>query len=84
MPDNEPASPPAQLNPEASLVCGRKMTTAPENYSRAEYQGRVIHFCTEFCLEAFRADPDRFFSAHSRRKDNQPLNPKTSDSIRKE
>lgn len=47
------------------LVCGRTMTIAPENYIRAEYQGRVIYFCTEFCLDAFNADPDRFYKAHS-------------------
>lgn len=45
------------------------MTIPPENYYRAEYQGRAIYFCTEFCLESFRADPERFYIAHSRRKD---------------
>jgi YHS domain-containing protein len=44
------------------------MTTAPENYYRAEYQGRIIYFCTEFCRDAFNADPDRFYAAHSRKK----------------
>ena len=53
----------------ASLVCGRVMTIPPENYYRAEYQGRAIYFCTEFCLESFKADPERFYYAHSRRKD---------------
>ena len=56
---------------ELTLVCGRKMTIPPENYYRAEYQGRDIYFCTEFCLETFRADPDRFYTAHSKRKDNR-------------
>jgi YHS domain-containing protein len=60
---------PRPVQPPASLVCGRVMTIAAENYYPAEYQGRIIYFCTEFCLEAFRADPDRFYSAHSRRKD---------------
>lgn len=60
---------PAPNDPAQTLVCGRQMTTAPLNYYRAEYQGRTIYFCTEFCLETFRADPDRFYSAHSRRKD---------------
>jgi len=44
------------------------MTTAPENYYTAEYQGQVIYFCTSFCLEAFNADPERFYNAHSRSK----------------
>ncbi|PKN93164.1 MAG: hypothetical protein CVU44_12105 [Chloroflexi bacterium HGW-Chloroflexi-6] len=52
--------------PASRLVCGRTMTTAPENYYPAEYQGRIIYFCTEFCLDAFKADPDRFYSAHSK------------------
>ena len=43
-----------------TLVCRRKMTTAPENFYHAEYKGQVIYFCTEFCLESFKADPERF------------------------
>ncbi len=49
-------------------VCGREMTTAPENYYPAEYQGRIIYFCTSFCLDAFCADPERFYAAHSLKK----------------
>lgn len=45
------------------------MTTAPENYYPAEYQGRTIYFCTSFCLETFNADPERFYNAHSKKKD---------------
>jgi YHS domain-containing protein len=66
MPDDpKPSAPPS----DESLVCGRKMTTAPENFYPAEYQGRVIYFCTHFCLETFNADPERFYAAHSRSKD---------------
>ena len=50
-------------------VCHRAMTAPPESYYLAEYRGRTIYFCTEFCLEAFNADPERFYNAHSRRKD---------------
>jgi YHS domain-containing protein len=49
-------------------VCGREMTTAPENYYAAEYQGQTIYFCTSFCLDAFNADPERFYLAHSKNK----------------
>jgi YHS domain-containing protein len=45
------------------------MTVDSDWYPRAEYKGRMIYFCTEFCLEAFRVDPERFYIAHSRRKD---------------
>jgi YHS domain-containing protein len=52
--------------PEPALVCGRRMTIPPENYFRAEHLGQVIYFCTEFCLEHFLRDPERFYEAHSR------------------
>ena len=58
--------PPHQQN---TLVCGRTMTTAPENYPQASFAGRRIHFCTHICLECFEADPERFYNAHSRKKD---------------
>lgn len=65
MPEQPPAS--SVILPQHT-VCGREMTTAPENYDSAEYQGRIIYFCTSFCLDAFRADPERFYAAHSRVK----------------
>jgi DNA polymerase-4 len=48
-------------------VCGRRITSNLEGYPSATYQGRTIYFCTEFCLEAFRRDPDLFYLAHSRK-----------------
>ena len=56
-------------------VCNREMTTAPENYYSAEYQGRTIYFCTSFCLDAFHADPDRFIAAHSKSKKEKRAQP---------
>lgn len=47
-------------------VCGRRITTDPAYAFPTPYQGRTIYFCTEFCLWAFEADPDRFYAAHSR------------------
>jgi DNA polymerase-4 len=49
-------------------VCGRRITSNLEGYPSASYQGRTIYFCTEFCLEAFRRDPERFYVAHSRKR----------------
>ncbi len=57
--------------PEQTLVCGRNMTIPSKYYYQAEYHGQTIYFCTEFCLETFRADPDRFYIAHSRKKDQR-------------
>jgi YHS domain-containing protein len=71
MPEKEKAQPKEnqdQLHPRT--VCGREMTADIAWYPHAEYQGRTIHFCTEFCLEAFEADPERFYIAHSRKKDH--------------
>lgn len=49
-------------------VCNRRITSNLEGHLSALYQGRTIYFCTEFCLEAFRRDPDRFYLAHSRKR----------------
>jgi DNA polymerase-4 len=49
-------------------VCNRRITSNLEGQLCASYQGRTIYFCTEFCLEAFRRDPERFYLAHSRKR----------------
>jgi YHS domain-containing protein len=51
-----------------TTVCHRVMTADVNWYPHAEYNGRIIYFCTEFCLEAFNADPQRFYLAHSKVK----------------
>ena len=46
-------------------LCGRIFRdTDPTYYSRAEYRGRTILFCTDACLGAFLADPDIFYKVH--------------------
>jgi YHS domain-containing protein len=55
--------------PVYATVCHRVLTEGVDWYPHAEYRGRTIYFCTEFCLEAFLADPERFYIAHSLRKD---------------
>jgi YHS domain-containing protein len=64
--DHEPLDSDPELPPKT--VCGREMTAEISWYPHTLYQGRTIYFCTEFCLEAFKADPDRFFAAHSAKK----------------
>jgi YHS domain-containing protein len=66
---DEPLVPGQTLKPEEILVCGRKMTISAENFYCADFQGRKIYFCTKFCLETFLADPERFYNAHSRKKE---------------
>ena len=55
-------------NKPLSTVCHRPMTADVNWYPHAQYKGRTIYFCTEFCLEAFIADPERFYLAHSKVK----------------
>jgi YHS domain-containing protein len=50
------------------MVCGRRMTVHPNYAIRSEYQGHTIYFCTESCLNAFEAEPERFYCAHSTQK----------------
>ncbi len=58
---------PGQEGPETRLmVCGRTIARLDSYHHKAEYQGRTIYFCTEFCLETFLADPKPFYTAHSR------------------
>jgi len=49
-------------------VCGRRITSNLEGQPNALYHGHIIYFCTEFCLEAFRRDPDLFYLAHSKKR----------------
>jgi YHS domain-containing protein len=48
------------------MVCGRSITYEPPYRNTADYQGQPVCFCTEYCLEAFLSDPDRFYAAHSK------------------
>ena len=47
------------------MLCGRVVTADPALCRQAQFQGRVVYFCTEFCQDAFYADPVRFYAAHS-------------------
>jgi len=47
-------------------VCKRVFHANPAYFPQAEYQGKTVYFCTDICLEAFLADPERFYCAHSK------------------
>ena len=54
------------------MVCGRIITGGtPDYYHPTEFEGQIIYFCTEYCLEAFQVDPVRFVAAHSKRANPQ-------------
>ncbi len=42
-------------------VCGMH-TESPEDYIPYDHDGTTIYFCSEHCLEKFKADPERFLS----------------------
>jgi hypothetical protein len=52
-------------NTRFHTVCKRVFRANPYYFPSAEYHGKIIYFCTETCLEAFLADPERFYYAHS-------------------
>jgi YHS domain-containing protein len=48
-----------------TTLCGRVFhNTDPDYFPRTEYHGRRIYFCTDSCLGAFMADPEKFYKAH--------------------
>jgi len=57
---------PAELLTFPETVCHRTVTGDLAYYPKAEYHGRTVYFCTEYCLRAFLVDPERFFPAHSK------------------
>jgi P-type Cu+ transporter len=65
---SSPAHAPAEvLDP----VCG--MTIAPADaVGTAEYKGEIYHFCSESCLEQFRADPARFVDSDRQQEATAP------------
>jgi YHS domain-containing protein len=53
-------------------VCRRVFrNTDPRYFPQAQYRGQTIYFCTESCLNAFLADPEPFYKAHSKSANRQ-------------
>jgi len=46
-------------------VCKRVFHADSAYFPKTDYQGKTIYFCTESCLDAFLADPERFYCAHN-------------------
>jgi hypothetical protein len=47
-------------------ACKRVIYADPQFFPFAEYRGETAYFCTESCLNAFIADPDKFYCSHSK------------------
>ena len=60
-------NPPPENFAFPETICHRPVTGDLRYYPQAEYQGRTIYFCTEYCLRAFLEDSERFYPAHSKR-----------------
>ncbi len=52
-------------SPRFVAVCKRVFHADPAYFPTSHYKGKLIFFCTDSCLGAFLADPDRFHAAHS-------------------
>jgi len=50
-----------KLPPGFYTACGGRITE-PDRYPTAMYEGRLVYFCNQACLDAFLVDPDRFMS----------------------
>lgn len=57
---------PTQMIERFHAVCKRVINADPTYFPRSNYQGKTIYFCTESCLNAFCADPERFYCAHNK------------------
>jgi YHS domain-containing protein len=57
--------------PTFVALCGRVFRSDPEFFPQAEYRGCTIYLCTEFCLDAFLSDPDRFVAAHKKKRETK-------------
>jgi YHS domain len=55
----------APANKRFHTLCKRVFRADPTYFPSTEYRGKTIYFCTETCLDAFLADPERFYCAHS-------------------
>lgn len=64
--ETETAETQNNTRPTFVALCGRVFRSDPKFFPQAEYRGRTIYLCTEVCLDAFLADPDRFVAAHKK------------------
>ena len=49
-------------------VCHRAISGDPACFPQAVFHGRTIYFCTDPCQSIFKSNPERFYSAHSKRR----------------
>lgn len=59
------------VRPTFIALCGRAFRSDPDFFPQVEYRGRTIYLCTSVCLDAFLADPDRFYASHRKKHVNK-------------
>jgi YHS domain-containing protein len=69
----KPLSSPADDPDEARLVslktiCQRSILGDRAFFPQGEFHGQTVFFCTEACQQVFLSDPERFITAHSKRR----------------
>lgn len=47
-------------------VCG--MVVKEENSLSFEYKGKVYYFCSEFCYEKFKKDPEKYLNPNYKKE----------------
>jgi YHS domain-containing protein len=57
---------PVKAGQRFHTVCKRVFNADLTYFPHAEYHNKTVYFCTGACLNAFLADPERFYCAHSR------------------
>ena len=51
---------PPDFQPNIDPVCG--MTVAADSGLRLDYNGQIVYFCSQHCIEAFRNAPEQYIS----------------------
>lgn len=52
-------------------VCGMS-TDSPEDFITHDHHGTTVYFCSEHCLEKFKADPERYLSEETDDEESVP------------
>jgi YHS domain-containing protein len=47
-------------------VCG--MVVKEENSLNFEYKGKIYYFCSEFCYEKFKKDPEKYLDPNYKKE----------------
>jgi YHS domain-containing protein len=49
-------------------ICQRSIQGDQAFFPQGEFHGQTVYFCTEACQQVFLSDPERFITAHSKRR----------------